>query len=161
MKSISVNTGEYFPWHVKLVAGFIALAGITQVQSNLILGSVLILGGIIIFTTRYYFQIDMQNKRYRDGVSVMGLKLGDKKSFDAIEYLFIKSNKVSRTYNSRVTTKTIAGIEFDGYIKFSEDEKIHLFRNKERQIVLDKLLHLSRLTETSVMDYTREVPKVI
>lgn len=156
-----INTGNYFPWTIKFGGALLLIIGTVAAVQNIILVSLFILSGGILLTTRYQLEIDFTNKRFKDYVFVMGLKFGPRKSFTAIEYLFIKSGNVSRTYNSKIHSTTITDVEYDGYIKFSEKDKIHLCSSKNRKTVINKLRKLSDHLDIRIFDYTKSVPDLI
>ena len=87
---------------------------------------------------------------------MLGVRFGKKVKYRDVEYLFVKMNKVSRTFTSRIQSTTISDNEFDGYIRFSEQEKIHLFSNRNRMVVLKKMTPLAQAIGVQIIDYTRE-----
>jgi hypothetical protein len=160
-KAFALNTGSYFEWHIKLVGVFFVLAGVAWISQNLIGGIFIIVAGLSTFFTHYHFIIDVEKKVYNDGVTIFGLRLGRTNTYENVEYLFVKPQKVTRTYHSRIQSATIKDIEFNGYVRFSENEKIHLVAAKTKQEVIDKLVPLSNYIKVQIVDYTREVTDVV
>ena len=77
------------------------------------------------------------------------------------EALFIKKNKVSETMQLRVASSTVQREVFDGYLKFSELNKIHLLTLSSRDKLVTKLKSLSSQLKTRIIDYSNGEPKDI
>jgi hypothetical protein len=160
-KGIVFNTGSYFEWHIKIVGAAFILIGIVWISQNVIGGLLLITAGVTTFATNYHFMIDHQRKIYRDGVTILGVNFGSKIRYQSVEYLFVKAQKISRTYNSRIRSTTVAGTEYNGYIRFTEKEKVNLFSAHHKDDVVKKLTQLSNVLKVQIVDYTGEVSDVI
>jgi hypothetical protein len=159
-KVMSLKTGSYFEWHMKIAGAVFILVGIAWISQNLIGGALLIIAGLSTFLINYHFTIDTKEKVYQDGLTIFGLKLGRKNKYQSVEYLFLKTGKASRTYNSRIQSSIITYLEFNGYIRFSEDKKVHLISAKAKQDAIDKLVPLSNFLNVQIVDYTLEVTDV-
>lgn len=155
---MNIINGSYFPWPVKIIGVFLILASIPNITTAPLLATLLLLGGAIIFTTHYGFKIDVAKSSYKEYTWFLGWKNGEEIKFNRIEYLFIKSNKVSRTYNSLLSSTTIGDLEYNGYLKVSESEKILIASSKNKKEVVARLENLKRYLNTSILDYTVEVP---
>jgi len=155
-KPIVINTGAYFEWHVKLVAGVMMVVGFAWITQNLIAGILLIIISVVPFGMNYFLLIDPERRMYQDGVSFFGFRSGASKRYQRVEYLFLKENKVTRRYNSRIQSSAVTDLEFDGYIRFSEREKIHLCSNTDREVVMKELTALSATLKVQIFDYTRD-----
>jgi hypothetical protein len=113
--------------------------------------------GITILTTHYRLFIDLKQKSYMEYVSLLGLKVGrDRGRFEHIEYIFIKKSRVSQVLNSRVQSTTIHKWQYDGYLKFSEQNKIHLITLENRVKLKAKLSVMATQLNTKVIDYSNE-----
>jgi hypothetical protein len=151
----------YFPWTIK-IAGIILLpTAIAIISTSPIIAVVMLVTGLIIFTTHYGVCVDKVTSTYKEYTWFLFLKLGKEINFDHVEYLYIKPNKVSRTYNSRIQSATVTDIEYDAYIKFSETEKIHVTHSKHREQVIVKLRKLKDYLNVPILDYTKAVPEEI
>jgi hypothetical protein len=162
MNNVDFKTTLYFPWTfvsfgVLLGAGGIALV----VSGSAVIGVVLILTGLTLLTTHYRFAVNFETKTYHDYVWVLGLKHGEKVRFEKIEYLFIKKSKVSQTMSMRVASSTIQKEVFDGYLKFSEKDKIHLFTKDNKEDLIAKLEVTSAALKVKIIDYSAGEPKEI
>lgn len=157
---IDFKTCNYFTG-MPYVLGFILLPiGLLVIFSpQPVIGAVILIGGIIIVSTHYRMKIDYSNKRYSEYIWLLGLKTGiEQKSFISPEYLFIKKTQVSQTLNSRVSSTTIQKEQYDGFLKFSEDDKVHLMTYDNKKTILKKLREIASQLNLKVVDYAQESP---
>ncbi|MEO7987964.1 MAG: hypothetical protein ABI663_00380 [Chryseolinea sp.] len=154
MAKVDFKTSGYFSSTVIVVGIIFSLVGLILLLSNIIGGLILLLIGIVISTTHYRLMIDFDKKIFHDYVWILGLKNGDKGIFEHIEYLFIKKNRVSQNMNMQVATTTIRKEVYDGYLRFSETEKIHLLTKDSKKTVVAKLRELSTMLNVRIIDYS-------
>jgi hypothetical protein len=152
---IDFRTSAYFPSGM-IFAGvlFLFVGLLIAISVNMILGTIIILGGIIILTTHYRLEIDFENMRYKDYVWFLGLKKGEPEKFEGIEYLFINKSKLSQNLNSLTSTRTISKDAFNGYLKLRGDETIHLLTKENKRALLEKLNRMASLLSVKVVDYS-------
>jgi hypothetical protein len=154
---MNIRGSWYFPWPVRFAGGVILmLLAIARMLPSPLLASVLLILAAVILTTHYGVHIDLSKGTYKEYVWLLGWKNGKKISFKAIDYLFVKTNKVTRNYNSRVQRAAITNVEYDGYMRISESEKIHLINADTKQEVVKKLIPLKNYLKTRFIDYTRD-----
>ena len=123
---------------------------------SVIIGLIILLTSVVIFTTHYRLKINFNNHEFHDYLWIMGLKNGEKGKFQSIEYIFIKKSKVSQKMNSRASTTTIRREVYDGYLKFSEKDKIHLMTEDNKDTLIKKLNLISAKLQTKIIDYSEE-----
>lgn len=150
------KTANYFSNYLIFSAVVLLIIGFAAVTLNLIVAIILCFGSLIIFTTHYRLQLDLDNKVYHDYVWVLGMKHGEKGRFDRIEYLFIKKSKVSQTMYSRGASSTIKKELYDGYLKFSNEKKIHLMTKENKADLMVTLKSMATRLNVSVIDYSSE-----
>lgn len=107
-------------------------------------------------TSHYRLCFDLRQKRYSHYVWILGFRVGDWHHFDHIEYLFIKQNRMRQNLNSMTMSRTIYLNVFDGYLRISETNKIHLITSVTKEPVKKKLLALAQLLQVDVVDYTTD-----
>lgn len=138
-----------------LVGGILLPFGILLAFVQAAIGFTLIVVGLIT-TTHYRLQIDPVRRYYRDYVWFLGLKIGKPVSFQTIEYFFIKTSRESQTMNSgRIATSTITKQVYDGYLRFSEHDKLHVATKDKLETLISKLTPMSRALNVPIMDYTQ------
>jgi hypothetical protein len=164
MHNVDLKTSNYFPVTAIIVAVLILIpVGVLLLFSKLlVLGLIMLALSTVILTTHYRLKIDFQRKEFHEYVSFLFFfKSGDGGNFETIQYLFIKSKNVSQTMNSRISSMTVRKSVFDGYLKFSEDEKIHIDTKDSKEALVKKLVGISNQLKIRIIDYTEGDPKVI
>jgi hypothetical protein len=162
MKIHDFKTSTYFPWHVKLVgSALVIIAGSMLTMGMWIGGTLILLVSVIILTTHYRVRVDFDNKTYRDYLWILGMKSGDKKSFETIEYIFLKESRESQTMGLRAANTTIHTSVYDAYLKFSEAKKIHLITKNRKEDLIKIIRPIAHNQKTDIIDYTEGDPRVI
>ena len=162
MKNIDFKTSLYFPWTFIFFGALLSAGGIALVVSGSpVIGVVLILVGLTFLTTHYRFAINFEKKTYHDYVWILGLKNGEEVRFENIEYLFIKKSQVNQTMSMRVASSTIRKEVYDGYLKFSEKDKVHLLTKDNKEDLISKLRVMSSALKVKIIDYSAGEPKEI
>jgi hypothetical protein len=155
------KTSGYFSGMILFGGALCIFFAIMFVSTNWIASAILVAISVVIFTTHYRFRIDFENKTYHDYLWILGMKQGEKGKFLQVEYLFVKTSKVSQSMHLRVSSSTITKYVFDAYIKISPEKKIHLFTKESKHDVLVRLKELASILSTKVVDYTLEEPTEI
>lgn len=161
MKPLDFKTSGYFPGTFIFTAVILCLVGVPVIFTNVILGLIMLLVSVIIFTTHYRFTVDLEQKVFRDYVWILGFRSGEKKKFERIEYLFIKTNKVSQTMSLKAASTTIRKDVYDGYIRFSENEKVHLITKDNKKDLIARLRPISEALHLKVIDYSGGAPEEV
>ena len=143
MKIIDFGTSAYFSRAVVFSGIALALVGMTIIFAKAILGLIILVIGMVIVTAHYRIKIDFVRRIFYDYLWILGLKTGERGKFETIEYLYIKKNKVSQTMNLRALSSTVRKEVYDGYLKFSEKQNIHLMTNDNKKILIKKLRVIS------------------
>jgi hypothetical protein len=133
------------------------LAGLALIVVKPVIAGLLLLVSVIVFTTHYRMELDFSKMQYQDFVWILGLRRGESKPFAGIEYLFAKRIKVSQTMSVRVASTTIQKDQFDGYIKFGDDHKVHLLTSDSRNRLLKRLEEIASKLDTKVVDQSQPV----
>lgn len=157
---INFRTANYFTGMPYVLGFILAPVGFILLFSpQTTVGVILLVTGIIILSTHYRLEIDYNKKQYTEYVFLLGIKtLVERKAFQAIEYVFIKQTKVSQTLNSRASSTTIQKTQYDGFLKFSEADKIHLMTLENKGLLLKKLRVIASQLNLKILDYSSETP---
>jgi hypothetical protein len=158
MKPFDFKTSNYFTG-MPYVAGFVfcAVAILLGIAGKFVPGGILLLAGLCMITSHYRLLIDFSKNTYVEYVSILGMKTSREPGrFNSIEYLFIKKNRVSQTLNSRVQSTTIQKWRYDGFLKFSEHNKVHIISSENKSAVSEKLRSLAKSLNSRVVDYSNE-----
>lgn len=156
MKTIDFKTSEYFSGAVILAGIILFITGLAIINLALLGGILLCLASLVMMTTHYRLTIDYEKRKYHDYVWFLGLKNGESGKFERIEYLFIKKAKVSQSLGLRAANSTIRKEVYDGYLKFSDDVKIHLITRDDKSNLIKKMKMIADKLNVKIIDHTGE-----
>jgi hypothetical protein len=143
-----------------MAAGLLVIA-LVVFEKSILGGLAILLLCAIIFTTHYRLKVDLNKKEYRDYLWILGLKDGKQYSFDTLEYFFIKKNTVSQTMGLKAANTTVVKEVYDSYLKFSDEEKLHILSSGSKENIIKKLMPVSNSLNIKILDYTDGEAKVI
>lgn len=161
MNVIDFKTSPFFSGKIIFIGILLVVLGLFVVLKSILAGLIILFVSVLIFTTHYRLRIDLAKKMYFDYVWILGLKNGDNGKFEKIEYLFIKKSNVSQKMNHIVVSTTIQKEIYDGYLKFSDLEKIHLITQDSKNALIEKLRVISDKLNVRIIDYSEGEPKEI
>ncbi len=161
MPVIDFRISRFFSGRIIFLGVVLLFVGMLVVLKSIILGVIIFLVSALIFSTHYRLKIDYNKKEFFDYVWVLGFKNGDRGKFEKIEYLFIKKSRVSQKMNHLVGSATIQKEIYDGYLKISDQEKIHLITKDNKKNLIEKLSVISTRLKVSLVDYSDGEPKEI
>lgn len=149
---IDFHTSPYFPGSLRTLGVFL-LVGVF-IPGHVFLKLTFVFIGTLLITTHYRLRFDLSRKQYFDYVWILGFRSGSWDRFDRVEYLFIKRNRMRQNLNSMMTSRTIHVAVYDGYLRISEKNKIHLLTSRHKDVVVKKLRALASLLRVDILDYT-------
>jgi len=161
MKKVDFKTSPYFSGIFIFLGIFLALVGFATLFSSIIGGVILLTLSLIIFTTHYRLSIDFETKTFHDYVWFLGFKNGEKGNFERVEYVFVKKNVISQKMQLKAANSTIHKEVYDGYLRFSEEEKIHILTKDNKQAVVKKLQEIAEILKVKIVDYSNGAPDEI
>lgn len=152
--SIDIRIAPYFPIAGRIGGIIFAFAGLAIATVNVFFGVALVIGGVLLVTTHYRIAIDFNSHTYRDYTWILGLKSGEKRRFERIEYIFINKNKVTQTMSARVISTTIERYDYNGYLKFSETNKIHLRSDANKKVLVAHMQLIAAKLKCKFVDHS-------
>lgn len=161
MRIVDFKTSRYFSGTIVFLGIVLIFTGLLMLAANNLIGLVLLILSVPIFTTHYRLRIDFDNKSFHDYLWILGIKYGEKGQFETVEYLFVKMSKVSQTMNLKSLSTTIRKNVFDGYLKFSEDNKVHLMTLDDKDELIQRLKVIAEKMKAKIIDYSDGDPKEI
>ena len=161
MNAIDFKISGYFSPTINFVGGLLGILGAAVTTTSPLAGIIMLLLGFIVVTTHYRLSINFDKKIYRGFGWILGFKRGDRCDCKNNEYLFIKKNKVRQSMNLRVASSTIRKEVYDGYLKFSEDNKLHLLTKDSKNDLIKKLRSISTTLKVKIIDYSVGEPNNI
>ena len=153
-KTITFKVLPYFP--IRFVWVFaISLVSLYSLVENkywLLAATVILI--IVCMTTQYRVDVSPSNKWFKEYVWILGMKNGDLVKFSQLDYLFINKGKVTQTVGSRVQSTTVTKDEYRGFIKFDDDEKIHILTHSNHDKLVKMMSSASHTLQTRLFDYS-------
>ncbi|MEQ8712667.1 MAG: hypothetical protein RIC80_06600 [Cyclobacteriaceae bacterium] len=153
MSKLDFKTTRYFPGTFIFLGVLLAIGGLIALTKTIALGLVLLLAAAFLFTTTYGITIDLSQKKYHDYLWMLGFKKGEWRSFENIEYFFIKQRKASQKMNTMYISSIAHNIIYDGYLRFSEDNKVFIATFEDKAKLIAKLKPLADQLGVDVIDY--------
>ncbi len=147
---VAITTAYYFPFNFMIFGGCLLFMGIVLLIEFSYLGLLLILASLTIFTARYRLSINLIKQTYHDYLWIAGFKKGRKHHFNVITGMYINQNAYTQRVNARTTTMTIHGIEYNGYIRF-DDQDVHLLSNDNKRKVLRKMKKIQEVLQGDII----------
>src|SRR5688572_12016585 len=161
MNKVDFRTAAYFSIHIRITSVFFVFLGLVLLSESLVGGLIMCLISLVFLTTHYRFSVDLDKKVYHDYLWIAGFKNGEKKKYDVIEYVFIKKSSVSQTMHLRVASSTIRKEVYDGYVKFSTDEKVHLLTLDSKGDLMSRLKAIASQLRVRLIDYSEGTPREV
>ncbi|HEX6227380.1 MAG TPA: hypothetical protein VFZ52_23345 [Chryseolinea sp.] len=154
--TIDVRFGSLFPWPFRFVAALVIVAGLALVVERSFLSVALILIGGFILSGYEGTEINKAEKSYVDYKSFFFLKSGKRENYISVEKIFVSTSKVKRQlYTAHTNHSSIfENVEYNGYLKFSNGEKIQLLRKRKKTELLKELERVSLFLNVPIEDNT-------
>lgn len=101
-------------------------------QAYYLYSTIMLLVAVIIFTTSYGLEVDTKQKEVLDYLAILGIKNGKKMPYEKLEKVYMTQSKKTTKMQLRAASNTHRSAEYNGYIKISELNKIHLLSDKNK-----------------------------
>jgi len=152
IKKISI---PYFPKGVKYSTPVPWAVGIYLLISGYpFWGAFLILLGLVVWTTQYVTEIDLENHAYQDYLFFLGLKLSEeKKKFNTIDKIVISKGNYSQTVNTRVQSRQMNWSDYTATLLL-DNGTLDLLTRSDKQNLLRGLKEFSDFLKVGVEDRT-------
>jgi hypothetical protein len=158
MKKIDFKIASYFSENFFFLGILLAPVGIALLFVKPLVGIVFGLISFVILTTEYRLRIDTEKQIYLEYLRILGFRSGTWQKFYRIEYFFIKKNKVRLDMHLRAASTSIRKDVFDAYLKFSEEDKIHVASMDSHDKLLKRIKPMADLLKTDIVDFTKPDP---
>lgn len=147
------KTTRYFPGSFIFLGVLLVICGLVALTKIIVLGLLLFLIAAFLLTTSYGLTINLEQKHYHDYLWVLGYKKGEWKSFEGIDYFFIKKHNATQTMHMKSITNTVRRPVYDGYLRFSEKHKIFIASFEKKNKLLAKLEPIAAALSVEIVDY--------
>lgn len=162
MDAVDIRTAWFFSSGARLSGAIFGLAGVFIATANIYLGLGCIIIGAFMVTSQYRLSIDLNRHTYFDYSWIFGMKFGETETFDEIEYIFVNKNKVSQAMSvmlyrsSRSGQTSFERYDYNGFLKFSDEKKIHLGSDADKQTIIAQMQYIAARLQCQVVDYSEE-----
>lgn len=155
MQKFDLKSDLLFPFPIPLLGFAMVIVGAFVVIVNYIAAPIIIFFGAVLITGRQ--GIVFSETDYSEYYSfITFIRFSRKKSMKPVEKIFINASKVSQKVNTMVTTGiTTRNIEYSGYLKFEDGNKLYLKSRKNKESLIEELQALSDFLNTQLEDRTK------
>ena len=118
-------------------------------------GAVLVILAIIITTTRYITEINLDEKEYRDYLSLLWIPLNDERTrFKKVEKIVITKDNHSQMLNSRSRSRQIDWSSFTGTLITDGNRALTLITRTDKKELINALREFVDLLNVELEDQT-------
>ena len=154
---ISISIAAYFPLpFVGLAMLIVVTIAIGLAERYGPLSFLLIPAGGFLFAAHYRLTINLVAQTYHDHLWIVGMKKGGKVKFNRIDGLHLTQNAYRQTVSSWASSMTKRGTEYNGFIRFDEED-IQVANATSKRTVMKKLLTLQRALRGNIVSSTTVV----
>ncbi|MBX0333954.1 hypothetical protein K3G39_11975 [Pontibacter sp. HSC-14F20] len=150
----SYNTGHYFSGSARAFGWITTALAVTMIINGSVAAYAFLPTAIITQFTHYRTEFDMANRTYREGVRFAGITFGKMLPLTGIGFLFLKKNNYKQVSESRASMSTFQLVEYDGYIKLSDNVKLHLLQRKTKEQAMQEMQQVAHDLQAELRDLT-------
>ena len=139
-KKIDIKGDILFPMQFQFFAAALFVGSFFAMTQNIIVGVVLFIISLLIFTGRGGVQVNLIQKTYLVYNSFLFIKSGKEKSYNTLEKIFINAGEYqSKMYTPHTTASfTVRDVEYNAYLKLDNEVKLYLGCDKDKDKVLKR-----------------------
>ncbi len=150
----------HFPDHSQSIA--LGVGRLPHLNVHWFWGLVSVLFVVMILTTYYVTEIDLQAKQYNDYLYFFSFNLNEeKKKFDSLDCIIITKAKLTKNVNTRFQSTQFRRTEYTGTLIHDETETLDLVTTEDKQELLKKLKEFAAFLNVDVEDRTTGSPYLI
>ncbi|GGG07871.1 hypothetical protein [Pontibacter amylolyticus] len=150
----SYHTGHYFSASARALGWLTTTLAITMIVNGSVAAYAFLPTAIITQFTHYRTEFDLAQMTCREGVRFAGITLGEMLPLAGIDFLFVKRNNYKRVSESRGSMSTFQFECYDGYIKLSDDVKLHLLQRKTKEQAMQEMQQMAQDLQAELRDLT-------
>lgn len=149
----------YFPKPMKYATPFLFSGGIfLLVADHPVWATLLVLLSIIILTTNYVTEINLNERSFDDYLLLLWIPLNrDRKRFKLLKYISITKGNHAQTVNTRAQSRQVDWSDFTATLLFDNDS-LDLITNTNKKELLYALREFSDFLKVDVQDNTSSSP---
>ncbi|MBF8964249.1 hypothetical protein I0P70_13420 [Pontibacter sp. FD36] len=150
----SYNTGHYFSASARVFSWITTALAVTMIVNGSVAAYAFLPTAIITQFTHYRTEFDLAQMTYREGVRFAGITFGKMLPLAGIDFLFLKRNNYKQVSESRASMSTFQFVKYDGYIKLSDNLKLHLLQRKSKEQAMQEMQHIAQDLRVELRDLT-------
>lgn len=153
---VDIKYASLFPLPFRFLAFLFFLFALALIMERTILAIVLMIVSGFVISGYEGTEIDMAANTYREYKSFFFFKRGTMMKYSGVEKIFVNTTKTTQQFYTAHTTKSsiFDNVEFNGFLKFDNGEKIHLLRKRKKKDLINALEKISALLKVPVEDNT-------
>ena len=149
---------EALPLHFLVLGGFLILYSTVNliIWQDVILSSVLLIVGILLFSSHQSLVINPDKKDYSEFYWVLGMKLNNyTTTYTEITSVECTTGNYSQEYG-KYNRRFISGTMYLGHLELKDQDLIFVGQNKSKRTLMKKLATISDQLKVPVEDLTDE-----
>ena len=152
---IDIKTGLLFPTPFLVLGMAILIAGVFVLPGYPVTAAILLVIAAFVLTSYEGTEINPVDRTIREYYAFFFVKTGKAITYDTIHGISIHSAKISQRMFTAHTTRssTFSHITYNAYLKYDDDQKIFLFRARDKGKVLDRAGTIAARLKTQVQDH--------
>jgi len=117
---------------------------------------------VMIFTTNYVTEINLEQKIYRDYLYFLGLDLNEEaRTFDKLEKIVITKGTYSQNINTRSRSTRLDWSDYTGTLLHDGNESLNLLTRNDKEELLKGLKEFAQYLSVDVEDRTVGEPYLV
>ena len=146
----------YFPKGLKYITPLFIASGIySMVLGYFILGAILVLLTVVVLTTNYITEINLQKKNYKDFISLCGVPLNvESTDFKKLDRIIITKGNYAQTINTRVQSRTMKWSDYTGTLLFDSNKTLDLVTRNDKSELVNGLKDFAKFLDVQIEDRT-------
>lgn len=108
-----------------------------------LLSSMFLFAVAVIFTATYGIELDQTKGTVHDYLSILGMRTGKHRPYEVLDKVYMTKSQKNIKMQLRAVSSDRRSYEFNGYIKFSESDKVHLMSAEHQEKVVGLLTQMS------------------
>ncbi|SHJ67133.1 hypothetical protein SAMN04488028_101856 [Reichenbachiella agariperforans] len=150
---IKIKSDNLFPAHFQILGGLLLFMAVLLLFGAVYWSPILLLIGGVILTTHSGVEFDTASRRYRNFHSVFYIKFGEWIKYDRAVKIYINRLQTSQYIYTRVNVgSTIRKESYAAYLKLSDDTKLYLSSNEDKDNLKIKIVPVAEIFGLDVID---------
>lgn len=151
----------YFPSGMKYVAAPLCFAAalFLVLHTYYVWSLLLLLTGVLVFTTHYVMEMSIRERYIKDYLSIVGIKMNTEiKKFNNLDQITIVKGNYAQTVNTRVQSRQMNWSDYTATLIMDNRDSLDLLTRTDKHELLKELKPFSDFLQVGVEDRTVAEP---